>query len=499
MCPVLKSYTFAGRTRWMTNPFSMPRKRLSSKLGVDTGRKTRSFEEQLKKLKAQQDQSSSAHNEESAAPTVAGHGTKTLAQRLSQSLKDPLRSKDFLGQVDKGEIMVDCYHNCKVFSFKNRRGTLSEEALRSLKDIIQLSDCNWYEKFTIFKGGEESFCMGLDVRALAMNRDNRPHELDPQHVQYQLGWIIAKSSKKRLALMDGHCIGAGAALALAHTSQSGKGHMRIATSRTVLSFQHAHFLGMSPGNGCSFYLPRLKGHIGLYLALTGARINGADALYAGAASHFVPRNRLDKCLKALINSPADVSSEQVDAIVADHSASFESTKELTCLPKTFDSPPSYYARYSMPGVTEPTHLEENQEAIDRCFGQQSVAEILEALQQERTPWAQSTLERLQLMSPTALHVTFELFRRGASCELEECLRTEWRLVHRKWQDFKEGVRAFETDKDGKPSWQPQPSQEEVLAMFKPMNEAVCPPLDLSLDHLNKNNKQVLSKVGQMRV
>lgn len=77
--------------------------------------------------------------------------------------------------------------------------------------------------------------MGLDVRALAMNRDNRPHEvkhkiasspqltsagqLDPQHVQYQLGWIIAKSSKKRLALMDGHCIGAGAALALAHTSQ----------------------------------------------------------------------------------------------------------------------------------------------------------------------------------------------------------------------------------------------------------------------------------------
>ncbi|EKX54278.1 hypothetical protein GUITHDRAFT_99756 [Guillardia theta CCMP2712] len=439
----------------MTNPFSMPRKRLSSKLGVDTGRKTRSFEEQLKKLKAQQDQSSSAHNEESAAPTVAGHGTKTLAQRLSQSLKDPLRSKDFLGQVDK-----DCYHNCKVFSFKNRRGTLSEEALRSLKDIIQLSDCNWYEKFTIFKGGEESFCMGLDVRALAMNRDNRPHELDPQHVQYQLGWIIAKSSKKRLALMDGHCIGAGAALALAHTSQ------------------HAHFLGMSPGNGCSFYLPRLKGHIGLYLALTGARINGADALYAGAASHFVPRNRLDKCLKALINSPADVSSEQVDAIVADHSASFESTKELTCLPKTFDSPPSYYAR---------------------CFGQQSVAEILEALQQERTPWAQSTLERLQLMSPTALHVTFELFRRGASCELEECLRTEWRLVHRKWQDFKEGVRAFETDKDGKPSWQPQPSQEEVLAMFKPMNEAVCPPLDLSLDHLNKNNKQVLSKVGQMRV
>jgi hypothetical protein len=39
--------------------------------------------------------------------------------------------------------------------------------------------------------------------------------------------------------------------------------------------QAAHFLGMFPGSGASFILPRLKGHIGMYLALTGAC---ADAL-----------------------------------------------------------------------------------------------------------------------------------------------------------------------------------------------------------------------------
>eukprot|EP00960_Hanusia_phi_P074809 768320-Hanusia_phi.AAC.7 len=350
MCRVpRKSVLGMGRTHWMTNPYPILGKRFSSKLGVDTGRKTRSFEEQLKKLKAQQDQSSSTQNEESAnqTPTLAGHGTKTLAQRLSQSLRDPLRSKDFLGQVDKGEIMV-----LSGYSFKNRRGTLSEEALRSLKEIIQLSDCNWYEKFTIFKGGEDSFCMGLDIRTLAMNRENRPHEVqnilhhtfnnlvlrnkvDPQHVQYQLGWIIAKSSKKRLALLDGHCIGAGAALALAHTSQVLASNFDNA--RSLTAHQHAHFLGMSPGNGCSFYLPRLKGHIGLYLALTGARINGADALYAGdvAQAHPMdpghsnqnPRSRFTLCATKPTGQMPQSSDHLLETCASQVVRAFETDKD----------------------------------------------------------------------------------------------------------------------------------------------------------------------------
>ena len=61
-----------------------------------------------------------------------GGGTKTLAERLSQSLRDPLRSKDYLGTVDKGEIMIDCHHHSKVISFKNKKGYLSQHAMEQL-------------------------------------------------------------------------------------------------------------------------------------------------------------------------------------------------------------------------------------------------------------------------------------------------------------------------------------------------------------------------------
>ena len=63
-------------------------------------------------------------------------------------------------------------------------------------------------------------------------------------------------------------------------------------------------------------------------------------------------------------------------------------------------------------------------------------------------WATRTLNRLQMMSPTSLRISFTLLRRGASAGLDECIRTEWRLAHRTWADLNEGVRAFEKDKDG---------------------------------------------------
>ena len=69
-------------------------------------------------------------------------------------------------------------------------------------------------------------------------------------------------------MLDGHCVGQGAALALAHTRLPQPAatlpvgrHLRVATNRTVLSLTHAHFLGLFPGMGLSFFLSRLKGNV----------------------------------------------------------------------------------------------------------------------------------------------------------------------------------------------------------------------------------------------
>ena len=154
----------------------------------------------------------SFQSEQDAAKKPIGGGTKTLAERLSQSLRDPLRSKDYLGTVDKGEITIDCHHHSKIISFKNRKGYLSKNAIENMIDLIQLSDTNWYEKFSILKGGEEGFCAGL-VASQNPHLSGRHRDLDAQCLQYRLGWLIARSKRRRMAILDGPCLGAGAASA----------------------------------------------------------------------------------------------------------------------------------------------------------------------------------------------------------------------------------------------------------------------------------------------
>lgn len=157
----------------------------------------------------------SFQSEHDAAKKPIGGGTKTLAERLSQSLRDPLRSKDYLGTVEKGEITIDCHHHSKIISFKNRKGYLSKNAIENMIDLIQLSDTNWYEKFSILKGGEEGFCAGL-VASQNPHLNGRHRDLDAQCLQYRLGWLIARSKRRRMAILDGPCLGAGAAMALSH-------------------------------------------------------------------------------------------------------------------------------------------------------------------------------------------------------------------------------------------------------------------------------------------
>ena len=209
---------------------------------------------------------------------------------------------------------------------------------------------------------------------------------------------------------------------------------------------------------------------GMYLALTGARIGVEDALFAGVASHYVQTHRIGKLQKALTNSDINISDSQITAIVNDFAVS-SGERELMRHSAADATPPkapagqggasSYYQRYGIQGVAEPAHLMAELDNINRCFGQASVEGIMDELRALDSPWARQSLERLEMMSPSALKITFALLRRGASCGLDECVRTEWRLAHRSWDDLLEGVRAFEKDKDGKPAWASALTNEEV--------------------------------------
>lgn len=102
---------------------------------------------------------------------------------------------------------------------------------------------------------------------------------------------------------------------------------RIATERTIFSMPEAS-IGLCPSSGASFFLPKLDGEIGTYLALTGSRVEGVDALlvwlshlistiyslffhdsYTGIATHYVPSARLNALEERLID--LETSSHEI--------------------------------------------------------------------------------------------------------------------------------------------------------------------------------------------
>src|SRR5579871_4615477 len=141
--------------------------------------------------------------------------------------------------------------------------------------------------------GERAFCAGGDVRAL------RQFELDGEHhkaeaffsEEYELNLMIATYPKPYIALIDGICMGGGIGVSVHAPYRVATEHAAFAMPETAIGF--------FPDIGATFFLPRLPGELGRYLGLSGLRVQGADAVHAGFATHFVPRERLSALSQAL--------------------------------------------------------------------------------------------------------------------------------------------------------------------------------------------------------
>ncbi len=141
--------------------------------------------------------------------------------------------------------------------------------------------------------GDRAFCAGGDIRAL------RQYELDGEHhkaetffrEEYELNLMIATYPKPYVALIDGICMGGGIGVSVHAPYRVATEHAAFAMPETAIGF--------FPDIGATFFLPRLPGQIGTYLGLTGLRMQGADAVHAGLATHFTPRADLPALSHAL--------------------------------------------------------------------------------------------------------------------------------------------------------------------------------------------------------
>ena len=260
------------------------------------------------------------------------------------------------------------------------------------------------------------FCAGGDIRMIAESgAGDGAAARDFFRVEYQLNHALFTYAKPVVAFMDGITMGGGVGI-------SQPARFRVATENTRFAMPETG-IGLFPDVGGGWYLSRLPGHLGEYIALTGARLNGADCLALGLASHFVAADRLEDAKERIISDP--------QAIAATLDALSESPGEAAIL--------------------------EHRAEIDRLFAADTLEEILLALAADPGLWAKEQLATLATKSPQAMKVSLQLVRQGRHMpSFEDEMRQEFAVATRVVQrpDFAEGVRAVIVDKDNAPRWQP---------------------------------------------
>lgn len=291
--------------------------------------------------------------------------------------------------------------------------------------------------------GTKALCAGGDVAALALQcesgAEGQKTSTEFFGLEYRLDHLIATYSKPVISFMDGITMGGGVGLSM-HAP------FRIATERTVFAMPETT-IGFFPDVGGSFFLPRLDGETGTYLALTSERLKGVQALYAGIATHYLHSSVL-----------SNVAQRLSELTFPDH---VELPERLEIVNKTM-------AEFSLglpPLEAEPMLMAGSlRTAIDRCFGFNTVEEIIEALEKEteHKEWAQKTLETLSGRSPTSLKVTLRQLRLGKKWTISETFQREHEIAANfmRHPDFVEGVKARLMSKPARQAeWQPATLQE----------------------------------------
>jgi enoyl-CoA hydratase len=278
------------------------------------------------------------------------------------------------------------------------------------------------------------FCAGGDVVMIA--RSGTEDAADAKRfffAEYRLNHLLFTYPKPTVAIMDGITMGGGVGISLPCT-------FRIATENTRLAMPETG-IGLFPDVGGGWYLPRLEGRIGEFMALTGAKLDGAECRYLGLATHYVAQASLPDMIARIATTP-----QRVQGPIG-----------------TFATKPPE------------AKIEQNLPQISKLFASDTLEEILAALEADESDWARSELASLRSKSPLSCKVSLRLMTEGANrASFADEMRAEYALAGRvvRTHDFREGVRALLIDKTGNPQWEPATPEEvtdEMLdVLFAPL-------------------------------
>ncbi|MGE0628954.1 MAG: enoyl-CoA hydratase/isomerase family protein [Hyphomicrobiaceae bacterium] len=283
--------------------------------------------------------------------------------------------------------------------------------------------------------GDRGLCAGGDVVSLYHSRVTEGSGLARRFWsdEYRLNALIGRYPKPFVAVQDGIVMGGGIGL-------SGHASHRIVTERSMLAMPETA-IGLIPDVGGTWLLAHAPGEIGVYLGLTGHRMNAGDALYANFADTCVSAASLPGLIETL-----SFSDEPISVAIA-----------------------------AVATAPAPSPLAEHRGEIDSAFAASTVEAIRDRLASMPGEFAARQLKDLASRSPSSLKATLAAIRNARTLpSLEAALAVEYRLTVRLFEagEFPEGVRALLIDKDRKPAWKPPRLEDlhqgQVDALFAPL-------------------------------
>ncbi|KAJ8349666.1 hypothetical protein SKAU_G00247960 [Synaphobranchus kaupii] len=360
-----------------------------------------------------------------------------FSQRLKSVCRLRIIQQHMMSSQAGSDVLLERVGNAGVVTLNRPKAlnALNLPMIRYIYPQLKKWEKDPETDIVIMKGaGGKAFCAGGDIRAVTeAGKSGESLAQDFFREEYILNNAIGTYGKPYVALIDGITMGGGVGLSV-------HGQFCVATEKTLFAMPETA-IGLFPDVGGGYFLPRLQGKLGLFLALTGFRLKGRDVQRAGVASHFVDSQKISALEKNLVDLKSPSAQDVAEMLES-------------------------YQKESSVDKDKPFILEEHMEAINRLFEASSVEEICENLKQDGSSFAQKQLEILSKMSPTSMKLTLRQLQAGAQMSLQDVLIMEYRLSQAcmNGQDFYEGVRAVLIDRDHSPKWNP-PTLEDVTEPF----------------------------------
>tara|TARA_R110000823_G_scaffold119998_20_gene244564 strand:- start:2335 stop:3447 length:1113 start_codon:yes stop_codon:yes gene_type:complete len=294
--------------------------------------------------------------------------------------------------------------------------------------------------------GEKAFCAGGDVQALyrsAIETPGGPCEYAETFFarEYRMNHALHTYPKPLLCWGHGIVMGGGLGV-LAGCSQ------RIVTEKTRIAMPEIT-IALFPDVGGTWFLNRMPGKAGLFLALTGASINAADAIYCGIADHFIASEHKAEVLTELTRQAWTQSG------ASNH-------ERMAALLQPF--------AHSSAGQQPAGQVEPHQATIDALCDGEDIHQIIDNILNLETqdPWLDRAKQNLAGGSPLAALWIHRQLVQNRHASLPEVFQSEIQLATNivRHPEFAEGVRALLIDKDRTPAWQYSESRAVPEALLQ---------------------------------